>query len=50
MPSIFFDVEVAPWCYALAAAFSVVFALVVSRITNRMLDRVNMVEALKSPE
>ncbi len=50
MPSIYFDVVVAPWCYALAAAFSIVFALAVSLITNRMLDRVIMVEALKSPE
>ena len=50
MPSIFFDVLVAPWCYALAAALTVVFALAVSLITNRMLDRVDMVGALKSPE
>lgn len=50
MPSIYFDVVVAPWCYALAAAFSIVFALAVSLITNRMLDRIIMVEALKSPE
>lgn len=50
MPSIFFDVVVDPWCYALAAAFSAVFALAVSLITNRMLDRIDMVEALKSPE
>ena len=39
-----------PWCYALAAAFSIVFALAVSLITNRMLARIDMVEALKSPE
>lgn len=50
MPSIYFDVVVDPWCYALAAAFSIVFALAVSLITNRMLTRINMVEALKSPE
>ncbi len=50
MPSIYFDVVVDPWCYALAAAFSIVFALAVSLITNRMLARINMVEALKSPE
>lgn len=50
MPSIFFDVVVDPWCYALAAAFSIVFALAVSLITNRMLTRIDMVEALKSPE
>lgn len=50
MPSIFFDVVVDPWCYALAAAFSIVFALAVSLITNRMLARIDMVEALKSPE
>lgn len=50
MPSIFFDVVVDPWCYALAAAFSIVFALDVSLITNRMLARIDMVEALKSPE
>lgn len=50
MPSIFFDVVVDPWCYALAAALSIVFALAVSLITNRMLARIDMVEALKSPE
>lgn len=50
MPSIYFDVEVGLWCFALAAAFSIVFAIAVSLITNRMLDRTNMVEALKSPE
>ena len=50
MPSIYFDVVVDPWCYALAAAFSIVFALAVSSITNRMLDRIILVEALKSPE
>ena len=50
MPSIFFDVVVDPWCYALAAAFTVVFAIAVSLLTNRMLDRVDMVGALKSPE
>lgn len=50
MPSIYFDVIVAPWCYALAAAFSVVFALAVSMLTNRMLTKITMVDALKSPE
>lgn len=50
MPSIFFDVVVGGWCYALAAALSIVFAIAVSLITNRMLDRIDMVEALKSPE
>ena len=50
MPSIYFDVEVGLWCFGLAAAFSIVFAIAVSLITNRMLDRTNMVEALKSPE
>lgn len=50
MPSIYFDVIVDPWCYALAAAFSTVFAIAVSMICNRMLDRVDMVGALKSAE
>ena len=50
MPSIYFDVEVGLWCFGLAAAFSIVFAIAVSLITNRILDRTNMVEALKSPE
>ena len=50
MPSIFFDVVADPWVYAVSAAFAVVFALAVSLITNRMLDRIIMVEALKSPE
>ena len=50
MLSIFFDVVADPWVYAVSAAFAVVFALAVSLITNRMLDRIIMVEALKSPE
>ena len=39
-----------PVSYVISAALTIVFALVVNLITNRMLDRIIMVEALKSPE
>ena len=50
MPDINFAVSIEPASFAISAAFTVVFALVVNLITNRMLDRIIMVDALKSPE
>ena len=50
LPAINFATYVSPWTYVIAAAITFVFAFAVSLITNRMLDRINMVEALKSPE
>lgn len=50
LPAIDFATYVEPWAYIVAAGMTFVFALAVGFVTNRMLDRVNMVEALKSPE
>lgn len=50
MPSLYFDVVVDPLTYAISAAMAFAFTLVVNLITNRALDRVDMVGALKSAE
>ncbi|MBE6469924.1 MAG: FtsX-like permease family protein [Coriobacteriaceae bacterium] len=50
MPSLFFDTVVDPITYVIAGAASIVFVLAVNKITNRSLDRIVMVEALKSAE
>ncbi len=50
LPDINFAVMIEPVSYVISAALTIVFALVVNLITNRMLDRIIMVEALKSPE
>lgn len=50
MPSIHFAVEIKPISYVISAAVTFVFAIIVSFITNRTLNRINMVEALKSVE
>lgn len=50
MPSLYFDTVVDPLTYVIAGAASIAFVLVVNRITNRSLDRIVMVEALKSAE
>lgn len=50
MPSIYFAVSIHPISYGLAAALSFFFALIVNWITNHTLDRINMVEAMKSVE
>lgn len=50
MPSIHFAVHVEPASYLISAAITFCFAIVVNWITNRTLDRINMVEALKSVE
>lgn len=50
MPSIYFAVSVHPISYVIAGVISFSFAVIVDFITNRTLDKVNMVEALKSVE
>ena len=50
MPSIYFAVSVHPTTYLFAGGMTFLFALAVDFITNRMLDRINMVNALKSVE
>ncbi|WP_229056360.1 FtsX-like permease family protein [Collinsella sp. D33t1_170424_A12] len=50
MPSLFFDTIVEPQTYLFASVMSLVFTLVINAITNRALDRVDMVGALKSAE
>ena len=50
MPSLYFDVQVEPLSYALAVVLSFVFTIIVMHVTNRSLDRVDMVGALKSAE
>lgn len=50
MPSIYFAVSVKPVSYAVTAGISLCFALIVELFTNRILDRIDMVEALKSVE
>jgi putative ABC transport system permease protein len=50
MPSIHFTLYIRPVTYLIAAAITLGFALIVNWITNRSLDRINMVEALKSVE
>ncbi len=50
MPSIYFDTVVAWPSYVYSAVLALVFTLLVNLMTNRSLDRVDMVEALKSAE
>ena len=50
MPSMYFAVEIAPLSYVWSCGLSMLFAVAVCRITNRSLDRVDMVGALKSAE
>ena len=50
MPSLYFDVVVSPLTYVIAAAMAFVFTLIVNLITNRALDKIDMVGALKSAE
>jgi len=50
MPSVYFAVSVHPTTYLFAGGMTFLFALAVDFITNRMLDRINMVNALKSVE
>ena len=50
MPSLYFDTTVAWSSYAISAALAFAFTIAVSLLTNRSLDRVDMVGALKSAE
>lgn len=50
MPSLYFDVVVDPLTYVISAVLAFVFTVMVNLITNRSLDRIDMVGALKSAE
>lgn len=50
MPSMHFAVQVEPLSYLISAVITFCFAVVVNLITNRALNKINMVEALKSVE
>ena len=50
MPSLYFDVEVRPVSYAIAVALAFAFTLIVNLATNRALNKIDMVGALKSAE
>ena len=50
MPSLEFSLTIVPESYVMAGLVSFSFALLVNLITNRVLDKINMVEALKSVE
>ncbi|MBM6700301.1 FtsX-like permease family protein [Bifidobacterium pullorum subsp. saeculare] len=50
MPSIYFEVEVHWWSYLIAAAATMVFALLVTLLTNPVLDRIDPAVSLKSVE
>ena len=50
MPGVYFAVSLEPTSYLICAGFTLLFTLLVNLATNRTLDRVNMVEALKSVE
>ena len=50
MPSLYFDVEVEPLSYVLAVLLSFGFTIIVNLATNRTLNKIDMVGALKSAE
>ena len=50
MPSLTFVLQIEPISFLFAAVISFSFALVVNLITDKILNRINMVEALKSVE
>ena len=50
MPSMYFAVEIAPMSYVWSCGLSMLFAVVTCAITNRSLEQVDMVGALKSAE
>ncbi len=50
MPSLYFDVEVQPLSYVLAVVLSFGFTFIVNLATNRTLNKIDMVSALKSAE
>lgn len=50
MPSLYFEVEVAPLSYGIAGCVTLIFALIVQWSTNPALDRIDPVSSLKSVE
>ena len=50
MPSIYFADYLAPISYLYAAVMAIIFAFVVNKITDKSLDKIDPVEALKSIE
>lgn len=50
LPSIYLKVSLHPVSYGIAAVLAFLFAMIVSLMTNRMLDRIDPAEALKSVE
>lgn len=50
LPGIYFSVSIFPSTYLIAAVIAFVFMLLVNQITNRLLNVINPVEALKSVE
>gem|GEM_PF-6585122 len=50
MPSIYFAVSIHPISYVISAVMSYIFALLVNLITDRSLDVIDPIEALKSIE
>ena len=50
LPSIYLAVSLHPVSYLMAGGLSLAFALIVNMITNRSLNEINPVEALKSVE
>lgn len=50
MPAIYFADNLYPISYLYAAVMTIIFAFIVNKITDKSLDRINPVEALKSIE
>lgn len=50
LPSLEFCITLYPQSYAIAGIITIAFALVVNIITNQTLNKINMIEALKSVE
>jgi putative ABC transport system permease protein len=50
MPAIVYSATIHPVSYLLAAVIAFVFALIVDLMTNRILNRIDPIEALKSVE
>ena len=50
MPAIYFATQMLPISYLYAAVITIIFAVIVNTITDKSLDKINPVEALKSIE
>ena len=50
LPSLYFDVTIFPVSYLISGGLAFGFALIVNLMTNRSLDQINPIEALKSIE